>query len=76
MPYGHGTTSHARRGAIFLTGATGFLGMELLARYLDRTGRHVYALVRSSAKAEPAPRLHGVVETLTGGPDATQDRPA
>ena len=50
--------------------------MELLACYLDRTGRHVYALVRSSAKAEPAQRLHGVVEALTGDPDATQDRPA
>ena len=32
--------------AVFLTGATGFLGMELLARYLELTDRRVYALVR------------------------------
>jgi thioester reductase-like protein len=74
MPYGHGTTGNARRGAIFLTGATGFLGMELMTRYLERTDRHVYALVRPTATAEPAERLRGVVEALTGDPDAYRGR--
>ena len=36
------------RGGVLLTGATGFVGMELLARYLERTERRVYALVRGA----------------------------
>jgi thioester reductase-like protein len=32
---------------VLLTGATGFLGMELLARYVQRTDRNVLALVRA-----------------------------
>ena len=43
---------HEREGALLLTGATGFVGMELLARYLERTDRHVYALVRADDEAE------------------------
>ena len=30
------------KGAVLLTGATGFVGMEILARYLERTDRPVY----------------------------------
>ena len=73
---GEHTTSQppARRGAIFLTGATGFLGMELLARYLERTDRHVYALVRPSEDADPAERLRGVIENVSGDPDAHAGR--
>ena len=37
---------------MLLTGATGFLGMELLARYLERTERPVYALVRAASEGE------------------------
>jgi thioester reductase-like protein len=61
-------------GAIFLTGATGFVGMELLARYLERTDRHVYALVRAGDEAEAAERLRGVVEELCGDREAYSDR--
>ena len=32
---------------ILLTGATGFVGMELLARYLERGDRDIVALVRA-----------------------------
>ena len=67
-------TGHAPRSAIFLTGATGFLGMELLARYLERTDRHVYALVRPTTVAEPVERLRGVIEELSGDPDAFRGR--
>jgi thioester reductase-like protein len=35
-------------GAVLLTGATGFVGGELLARFLERGERRVYALVRAS----------------------------
>jgi nucleoside-diphosphate-sugar epimerase len=49
-------------GPLLLTGATGFLGMELLARCLERTDRTVYALVSVSftlplAEARDALRL-------------------
>jgi thioester reductase-like protein len=70
----HPTTASDRRGAIFLTGATGFLGMELLARYLERTDRHVYALVRPNGDAEPAERLRAVIEDVSGDPDAHRGR--
>ena len=70
MPEGSATIDGGERGAIFLTGGTGFLGMELLARYLERTDRHVYVLVRPSDDAEPVERLRGVIEELSGDPDA------
>ncbi len=53
-------------GAVLLTGGTGFVGTELLDRFLSRSERDVYALVRAAddrAAAErlPAhPRLHAV----------------
>jgi long-chain acyl-CoA synthetase len=51
-------------GAVLLTGATGFVGMELLARYLERTNRAIYALVRASDDDEAGARLRGTLETL------------
>jgi len=39
-------THVADHGAILLTGASGLLGGELLERLLDRTDRHIYAIVR------------------------------
>ena len=44
-------------GPVLLTGATGFVGMELLARYLERTDRTVYALVRAPDEAAAQARL-------------------
>jgi hypothetical protein len=43
-------------GAVLLTGATGFVGMEVLARYLERTDRHVVA--------RPHERVDGAVGAL------------
>ena len=37
--------------AVFLTGATGFLGMEVLARLLEAGDREVLALVRAADDA-------------------------
>src|SRR5262249_6189335 len=59
---------------IFLTGATGFLGKELLARYLELTERHVYALVRPTDDAEPAMRLRAAIAELSGDPEAFAGR--
>ena len=47
--------------AILLTGATGFVGTELLARYLQLTDRTVYALVRARDDEHASERLR---ETL------------
>jgi thioester reductase-like protein len=52
-----------------LTGATGFVGMELLVRYLERTERQVAALIRAPSQAAAEARLAATLENLFG-PDA------
>jgi thioester reductase-like protein len=64
-PSGAGLAS-APEDAVLLSGATGFVGMELLARYLERTGRHVIALVRAADDRAAQRRVDGVVENLFG----------
>jgi thioester reductase-like protein len=47
---------------LLLTGATGFLGMEVMARVLAESDRHVIALVRAEDDAAARRRgggLHG-----------------
>ena len=44
-------------GAVLLTGATGFVGREVLSRFLARGDRHVYALVRAEDDRSAADRL-------------------
>jgi thioester reductase-like protein len=51
---------------VLLTGATGFVGMELLARYLERTDRRVYALVRGANEREVTARMEHVLRCLFG----------
>jgi thioester reductase-like protein len=60
--------------AVLLTGATGFVGMEILARYLERTDRPVIATVRAADEAEAAARLRGTVACLFGEEDTYADR--
>jgi thioester reductase-like protein len=55
---------------ILLTGATGFVGGELLARYLERTDRPVYALVRGEDEAAADRRLRDTLDGLVDEPDA------
>ena len=45
--------------AVFITGATGFLGREVLSRYLERTDAMVYALVRAADVEAADERLRG-----------------
>ena len=59
---------------VLLTGATGFVGMEILARYLERTDRPVYATVRASDAAQAQARLRATVACLFGDEDAYADR--
>jgi thioester reductase-like protein len=49
---------------VFLTGATGFLGMEVLARLLEKGEREVIALVRASDDAAAQERLDSVLAKL------------
>jgi long-chain acyl-CoA synthetase len=44
-------------GAVLLTGATGFVGREVLSRFLARGDRHVFALVRAATDNDAAGRL-------------------
>ncbi len=38
-------------GRVLLTGATGFVGMEVLARYLERSDRDMTCLVSAGSEA-------------------------
>ena len=54
------------QGTLLLTGATGFVGMEMLARYLQRTERRVCALVRADGWEQAAERVEATLTTLFG----------
>jgi thioester reductase-like protein len=62
--YGPPAAWGAHTDAVLLTGATGFLGMELLAGYLERTDRHVYALVRGVNDRQAHARLQNTLARL------------
>ncbi len=52
------------QGPVLLTGATGFLGMELLVRLLERGDRDVVTVVRAADDREAEGRMSGVLNTL------------
>jgi thioester reductase-like protein len=53
-------------GAVLLTGSTGFVGMELLARYLERTERPVLTIVRADSDDAARERIDAVLANLFG----------
>jgi thioester reductase-like protein len=55
-------------GAVLLTGATGFIGGEILARFLEVGARRIYALVRAPDDHGAAARLpsHERLSALAG----------
>lgn len=59
---------------IFLTGATGFVGMQLLARYLERSERQVYALVRADDDAGAQRRLDETIARVLPDPAPHAER--
>jgi long-chain acyl-CoA synthetase len=59
-------------GPVLLTGATGFLGMELLVRLLERSDRDIVTIVRAADDREAEARMSGVLDTLF----APEDIPA
>src|SRR4051794_15341542 len=58
---------------VLLTGGTGFVGVQLLARYLERTDRTVYALVRAEDEEAAGKRLRDKLSALLGD-DSPADR--
>jgi thioester reductase-like protein len=67
-------TGARTRGDLLLTGSTGFLGMELLARLLEDTDRRVWAPVRAGDDAEAEARLRATLATLVPDPGMYSDR--
>jgi thioester reductase-like protein len=53
-------------GAILITGATGFVGMELLARYLERTDRPIVTIIRAPSDEAARGRLDSVLANVFG----------
>jgi thioester reductase-like protein len=56
--------------SVLLTGATGFVGMEVLARYLERGEREVVALVRAPDDAAASERVRTLLDNLFGHREA------
>ena len=54
--------------AVLLTGATGFLGMELLARLIEEGDRDVICLIRPGEQASAQERLAAVIARLYDEP--------
>jgi long-chain acyl-CoA synthetase len=59
-------TPQQARDAVLITGATGFVGREILTRYLERSDRTVYALVRGDDAEAADERLREGLRTATG----------
>jgi thioester reductase-like protein len=51
---------------VLITGVTGFVGMELVARYLERTDRRIVTLVRAAGDDAARARIDGVLANLFG----------
>src|SRR2546428_12389495 len=68
------TDYRSRSDGVLLTGATGFIGMEILARYLERSDRPVYALVRGRDEQQATVRLRETIKGLFGHEDAYAER--
>src|SRR4051812_22595646 len=64
------------RPGVLLTGATGFLGGEVLARMLERSDRPVYVLVRAHSDERASLRLHGTIASLMGNAEPWVERAA
>ncbi|HWF72998.1 MAG TPA: SDR family oxidoreductase [Solirubrobacteraceae bacterium] len=54
------------RGDVLLTGGTGFVGMEVLARYLERGDRRLVLLVRAEDDAAARARVDATMRNLFG----------
>lgn len=70
-----GPRQHRRMSDVFLTGATGLVGMSVLARLAEAGDRRrVWALVRADGEAQAAARLRAALERVVDDPDAALER--
>jgi thioester reductase-like protein len=67
-------TGARTRGDVLITGATGFLGMELMARVLEDSDRRVWALVRAPDQVSAAERVRATLASLVSDPEPYRDR--
>jgi long-chain acyl-CoA synthetase len=63
-----------RHGDVLLTGTTGFVGMELMARFLERSDRGVVTLVRAADHEAAQVRINAVLDNLFGARGASRHR--
>jgi long-chain acyl-CoA synthetase len=61
-------------GDVLVTGATGFLGMELMARLLEGGDRRVWALVRAPSPEEAKRRVRKTLAVISPDPAAAAER--
>jgi thioester reductase-like protein len=73
MPLSPSTSARAR-GDVLITGATGFVGMELIARLLEDSDRRVWALVRASSEEGAAQRVRAMLSSLVPDADGVAHR--
>lgn len=66
--------AHSGGDGVLLTGATGFVGMQVLARYLEQTPQHVYALVRGSSSRHAKRRIEQCLALLFGERNPYRER--
>lgn len=63
---GRAVNKPSPRGDVLLTGATGFLGMELLARFLEKGARTVIVPVRAASDLEARRRIDDTLFNVFG----------
>jgi thioester reductase-like protein len=69
-----GSGGFDERPGVVLSGATGFLGGEVLARLLTRDHRPVYTLVRAEDDDAARERLHATLTALLGSAEPWRER--
>jgi thioester reductase-like protein len=74
MPDESSRRSPQRQECLLLSGATGFVGMEILGLYLERTDRHICCLVRAESQADAEGRVRAAIGMLFGDEDAYAGR--
>jgi thioester reductase-like protein len=67
-------TGARTRGDVLITGATGFLGMELMARLLGDGDRRVWALVRAPSLEEAERRVRETLSMIVPDPASAAER--
>jgi thioester reductase-like protein len=69
MTHDHTHTREPAGDALLMTGATGFLGQEILLRYLERSERPIYALIRAENDLHATERMRSILTSLFGDAD-------